>query len=41
MGKSIVLIGTLDTKGDESLYIKNLIEGNDYRLLPLIWVPEF
>ncbi|MBS3917470.1 MAG: Tm-1-like ATP-binding domain-containing protein [Deltaproteobacteria bacterium] len=30
--KTIVLVGTLDTKGEESLYIKNLIEKNNYQV---------
>lgn len=32
MKKNIVLVGTLDTKGEESLYVKNLIEKNNYRV---------
>lgn len=30
MKKNIVLVGTLDTKGEEYLYVKNLIEKNGY-----------
>lgn len=30
MKKNIVLVGTLDTKGEEFLYVKNLIEKNGY-----------
>ncbi|MGD0231192.1 MAG: Tm-1-like ATP-binding domain-containing protein [Syntrophorhabdales bacterium] len=30
MKKNIVLVGTLDTKGEESLYVKNVLEQNGY-----------
>jgi uncharacterized protein (UPF0261 family) len=30
MGKNIVIVGTMDTKGEEFLYLKNLIEENGY-----------
>jgi uncharacterized protein (UPF0261 family) len=32
MKKTIALVGTLDTKGEESLYLKNLIEKNNYQV---------
>jgi uncharacterized protein (UPF0261 family) len=32
MKKTIVLVGALDTKAEESLYIKNLIEVNNYQV---------
>ncbi len=32
MKKNIVLIGTLDTKGEEALYMKNLMEVNHYKV---------
>ncbi|MBS3917475.1 MAG: Tm-1-like ATP-binding domain-containing protein [Deltaproteobacteria bacterium] len=32
MKKNIALVGTLDTKGEESLYIKNLIEKSNYQV---------
>ncbi len=32
MNKNIVLVGTLDTKGEESLYLKNLIEENHFQV---------
>lgn len=35
MGRMIVLIATFDTKEEESLYIKNLIEKNDYRVITI------
>src|SRR4030042_3675274 len=35
MKKTIALVGTLDTKGEESLYIKNLIEKNDYLVVTI------
>ncbi len=35
MGKNIVLIATLDTKGEESLFIKKLIEKNHYRVITI------
>jgi uncharacterized protein (UPF0261 family) len=35
MKKNIALIGTLDTKGEESLYIKNLLEKNNYRVITI------
>ena len=35
MKKTIALVGTLDTKGEESLYLKNLIEENNYQVVTL------
>ncbi|RJX26776.1 MAG: UPF0261 family protein [Dethiobacter sp.] len=35
MEKNIVLIGTLDTKGEESFYVKNLLEKNNYRVISI------
>lgn len=35
MEKNIVLIATLDTKGEEALYVKNLIEKNNYRVISI------
>jgi len=33
--KTIVLVGTFDTKGKESLYLKNLIEKNGYQVITI------
>jgi len=33
MGKSIAIIGTLDTKGDEIRYMKDLIEGRGHEVI--------
>jgi len=35
MGGNIVLIGTLDTKGEESLFIKKMIENNNFRVITI------
>lgn len=32
-GKTVVLVATLDTKGEEALYVKQLIEGRGHRVL--------
>lgn len=33
--KTFVLIGTLDTKGEESLYVKKLIEKDNHRVITI------
>ena len=33
MGKSIAIIGTLDTKGDEIRYLKDLIEDRGHKVV--------
>jgi uncharacterized protein (UPF0261 family) len=35
MGKAIVLVATFDTKAEESIYIKNLIEKNNYQVITI------
>jgi len=37
MGKSIAIIGTLDTKGDEIRYMKDLIEDCGHELVIRRW----
>jgi uncharacterized protein (UPF0261 family) len=37
MGKSIAIIGTLDTKGDEIRYMKGLIEDRGHEVVIRRW----